>query len=590
MTDNNLIHQNSVILVSGGARGITAKCVIELAQQHPAKYILLGRSVIDKPVPDWAENCPDDADLKQRIMRDLTKQGRNPTPKSINQQFMAIRSQEEVEDTLTKIQKTGSKVVYVSVDVTDEAMMKERIEDLIQELGPITGVIHGAGALADRRIQNKTPKDYDKVTSPKITGLKNLLTIAPLASLDFLILFSSIVGIYGNIGQTDYAIANEVLNKAAYQAKRDYPNCRVISINWGPWDSGMVTPELKRAFAERKMSLIPSDAGATWMVKMLTSAEVEDDLVQVVFGAIPTRSAWPHTTELGKQLISRLLNLESNPFLSDHTIGGHPVLPATCAASWIATTCEELCPGYTFFQMDEFKVLKGIVFDESQSAEYLLELYETQSNSEDEVQFSARIYSHNGNGNVLYHYQADIVLLKELPTAPKYALQKDFNNLEQEIIQSDLLYSDGTLFHGPSFKGIKEILHITKDRLISLCSFPKLSPEDQGQFLVRTANPFVNDVIVQSLLIWTQVFLKMPCLPSYLECMEQFRKIPIDQPCYVDMRIISQTDTSVIGDLYVVDENGNLMAKLTHLQGTISPLLNRLIGRKSDNTINNGHV
>ena len=66
-------------------------------------------------------------------------------------------------------------------------------------------------------------------------------------------------------------MANEVLNKAAYQIKRDNPACHVVSINWGPWDSGMVTPELKRAFAERNMTVIPIEAGAEMLVEEITS-------------------------------------------------------------------------------------------------------------------------------------------------------------------------------------------------------------------------------------------------------------------------------------------------------------------------------
>ena len=79
-------------------------------------------------------------------------------------------------------------------------------------------------------------------------------------------LFSSIVGFYGNVGQSDYAIANEILNKSAYMLKHKYPNCHVVSINWGPWDSGMVTPELKKVFEARNVEVIPTDVGARMLV------------------------------------------------------------------------------------------------------------------------------------------------------------------------------------------------------------------------------------------------------------------------------------------------------------------------------------
>ena len=569
------------MLVSGGARGITAQCVVKLAQHQPGNFILLGRSSIDETMPDWAENCPTDAELKRLIMIHLSENGEKPKPQIVDKQFKKIRSQQEVEATLLRIRQTGSTVEYVDVDVTNLAMMKDRLAEPIQRLGKITGVIHGAGSLADRRIEKKTEKDYETVISPKIDGLKNLLAIAPVKNLDFLVLFSSIVGVFGNIGQADYAIANEVLNKAAFQLKRENPNCRVLSINWGPWDSGMVTPELKRAFAERNMYLIPSDVGAELMVNEITSIkEIKDDPVQIVIGAIPTRLAGELSSNLKKYQIRRNLSLDANPFLLDHRIGNNPVLPATCAASWVASACEELYPGYTFFQLEDFKVLKGIVFDESLAKEHILELTEIEKTSEGKVKFSASVFSQLKKGNPIFHYSLNVILLKKIPPAPIYILPINADKLEQKQIIGDTLYQDGTLFHGPAFQGVKRVLDISEGRILLECNLPAISPEQQGQFPLQTSNPFIYDAIVQSLLIWTQMYYQSPCLPSHLVRLEQYKAIPFDQTCLVDLQIVSHSDTSVVADILVIDTKENVYAKFSQLQGTISPLLKRFIGVK----------
>lgn len=587
MKNNQVISKESVVLVSGGARGITAQCVIKLAQHHPANYILLGRSFINDDLPDWTKNCSDDAELKRRIMTQLSEKGEKPTPQIVDRQFKKIRSQQEVEATLSSIRQTGSTVEYVDVDVSNAALMKERLAEPIQRYGKITGVIHGAGSLADRRIEKKTEKDYETVISPKIDGLKNLLAIAPVKNLDFLVLFSSIVGVFGNIGQTDYAIANEVLNKAAFQAKRENPNCRVLSINWGPWDSGMVTPELKRAFAERNMEVIPSDAGAELMVKEITSTNsLKDQPVQIVVGAIPTRSAGQFSSDLKKYKIRRNLSLDANPFLLDHQIGNNPVLPATCAASWVASACEQLYPGYTFFQLEDYKVLKGIVFDESLAKEHVLELTELEKTAEGKVKFSARVSSQHKNGKPIFHYSLNVVLLKNMPPAPVHMLPINANNSKQKQIMGDTLYHDGTLFHGPAFQGVKRVLDISEGRLILECNLPAISSEQQGQFPLQTSNPFIYDAIVQSLLIWTQQYYQAPCLPSHLVHLEQYKAIPFNQTCLVDMQIVSHSETTVVADIWVVDSKGNTYVKFSQLQGTISPLLKRFIGVKFD--INTG--
>ncbi len=259
------------------------------------------------------------------------------------------------------MRQAGSTAEYINLDVTAPVQtLQNELAGPIQRLGKIKGIIHGAGTLSDRRIEKKTIQDFEAVYDPKVYGLRNLLKIAPADQLDFLILFSSIVGFFGNIGQADYAMANEVLNKAAYQIKRDNPTCHVVSIDWGPWDSGMVTPELKRAFAERNMTVIPSDAGAEMLVKEITTHHsIIDQPVQIVVGQLPTRSASDLSGELQKFEIRRHLSLDANPFLLDHQIGLHPVLPATCAASWIASVCEQLIPWVYFSPTRRFQSVEG---------------------------------------------------------------------------------------------------------------------------------------------------------------------------------------------------------------------------------------
>jgi len=581
MVGKTLITPETVVLVSGGARGITAQCVIKLAQSTPCKFILLGRTPVNEPLPDWAKDCPEDAQLKQRAMNQLSSEGKKATPQAVEKLFRQIRAHQEVEANLEAIRQTGAVVEYINQDVTAPAQtLQKELAGPVQRLGKINGIIHGAGTLSDRRIEKKTLQDFETVFAPKVEGLRNLLKVAPAGQLDFLVLFSSVVGFFGNIGQADYAMANEVLNKAAYQIKRDNPSCHVVSIDWGPWDSGMVTPELKRVFAERDMAVIPTDAGAEMLVKEITARHsVDDQPVQIVVGQLPTRSASDISGELQKFEIRRHLSLDANPFLLDHQIGLHPVLPATCAASWIASVCEQLLPGYTFFQLEDFKVLKGIVFDENLADEHILELNEIEKVPGEMVKFAARILSKNKNGWPLYHYSLNATLVSELPPTSIHKVDmKAAAGPTSEGILGKALYEDGTLFHGPSFQGVQHVVSMGEDRLVLEVLLQPIPPDKQGQFPLQTYNPFAYDAIVQSLLIWAQRFYKAPCLPSHLVKLEQFRAIPFGVLSIVDMKIVSHNQTSVVADIIVTDTQGTILAKFTALQGTISQALKRFIG------------
>ncbi len=78
--------------MSGGAKGITAECVIKLAQRYQCKFILLGRSTTD-PEPVWTEGYLSEAHLKKRIMEDFFAKGEKPTPAMVQKKFNAISSQ-----------------------------------------------------------------------------------------------------------------------------------------------------------------------------------------------------------------------------------------------------------------------------------------------------------------------------------------------------------------------------------------------------------------------------------------------------------------------------------------------------------------
>jgi hypothetical protein len=81
----NSIRSTSVFLVSGGARGITAHCVFRLAQHYRCRFILLGRSQLHEE-PAWAQGL-DEAALKQRLLTEMSTQGKKLTPRMLNEAY-----------------------------------------------------------------------------------------------------------------------------------------------------------------------------------------------------------------------------------------------------------------------------------------------------------------------------------------------------------------------------------------------------------------------------------------------------------------------------------------------------------------------
>ncbi|KAI1759369.1 hypothetical protein GGR53DRAFT_513765 [Hypoxylon sp. FL1150] len=77
---------------------------------------------------------------------------------------------------------------------------------------PIRGVIQMAMVLRDGAFEQMSYEDWQAAISPKVSGTWNLHTACSDQELDFFVLFSSISGIVGNLGQANYASANTFLD------------------------------------------------------------------------------------------------------------------------------------------------------------------------------------------------------------------------------------------------------------------------------------------------------------------------------------------------------------------------------------------
>ena len=438
----------------------------------------------------------------------------------------------------------------------------------ITDFNAITGIIHGAGNLADKLIEKKTEKDFEIVYAAKVQGLENLLCCVDIAQLQHIILFSSTSGFYGNIGQTDYAMANEILNKSAHLIKQKYPNCHVVAINWGPWESGMVTPELKKAFAERNIDIIPMEVGTKMLIKELNSAN--QATAQVLISSPITPPIIKLNSELKTYRIHRQLILAENPFLQDHIIAGKPVLPATCAMSWIINTCENLYPGYRLFNCTNFKILKGIVFDENFVDEYVLEIQEiSKNNSSQEIDVSARITSEKSQ-KLRFNFSGEFKFLREIPPAPLH----NFSEIQEDTIpywEDNNFYQNwvGTLFHGSSFQGIKKFITFSRDKFTAKCFWQKIADEQQGQFPVQWFNPYVVDISSHPLGIWLEHFYQEAVLPASLDKYEQFLPLPHNEEFFISSEIKSKTNFSIVADSVIFNSQGKVSARLFGVNFTL---------------------
>lgn len=156
------------------------------------------------------------------------------------------------EKILKDISPNPSRCIYVQGDITDYAFVKRVIDE-----HHITGIIHAAGITNDSLISQKSDttecsERYRRVLAPKIEGTKQLLAATKDKSLDFLILCSSISSLTGNVGQSDYAMANAFMDAHAFEGHTP----SLISINWPLWkEGGMQVDSAKEQFFESQWGM-----------------------------------------------------------------------------------------------------------------------------------------------------------------------------------------------------------------------------------------------------------------------------------------------------------------------------------------------
>ncbi|MFM9279416.1 SDR family oxidoreductase [Paenibacillus jiagnxiensis] len=270
-----VLNQKGVVIVTGGARGVTAAALQALAETVSLRFVLLGRTALTEE-PAICKHANSEAELRQILFDSYKANGQKITPGELSTRAQEILANREIKETLYTLKKSGSHASYYAVDIQDQQSLVHTLSEVRREWGQITGIIHGAGVLADKRIADKTPENFDLVFRTKVEGLRNLLAATQQDPLDMIVLFSSIAARAGNIGQCDYAMANEILNKvAAAQAAQRGVGCLVKSFNWGAWDGGMVTPSLRTHFTERGVNLIPIEQGARAFVEELLFGDRE---------------------------------------------------------------------------------------------------------------------------------------------------------------------------------------------------------------------------------------------------------------------------------------------------------------------------
>jgi NAD(P)-dependent dehydrogenase (short-subunit alcohol dehydrogenase family) len=274
------LDSDSVVLVTGGGRGITARTAVALAERYGCHLEIVGRTAPPESAEDaTTAGLTDPVDLRRALLA-----AGAGTPAEVERRLRALLAGRELRAVLDRLEAHAASVRYHRFDIRDDARLAATVDEVYRRHGRIDVVVHGAGAVDDRLIRDKDQASFSAVYDAKVRSARVLLD-ALKPDLRLLLFFSSVSGAFGNRGQADYAAANDALDTLALAAADRFTG-RTLAVAWGPWAAaggGMVSAELEREYARRGIEVIDPEAGVEALIREIVDGP--RDVHQVLYVA-----------------------------------------------------------------------------------------------------------------------------------------------------------------------------------------------------------------------------------------------------------------------------------------------------------------
>lgn len=326
------LDENSVVVATGGAKGVTAVMLQAILDTHRCTVIAIGRSPLEEGPPGYAQ-----AEFEQQYYRDLLDSNPHINALEMKRCFESARTRWEAYESIELLRAMGGRVEYLVADVTDADQIANCIEHVVSKYGKIDLLVHGAGVQKSKRLPDRTLADFRQTYFTKVAGLQNLVQScqAQLGRVVSTHVLTSAYSIFGNDGQHDYGAANETLDRLCVLRDK-FEHSQWSSLAWLAWEGiGMTRGSEYRALAKkRRLTGIDPSLGQRLFREVMAGTTgsainvplTSSEHVEYALRTIP--AATSSTTRRVVEAKVSLANIDCLPF---HRIRNTPTLPG----AWI---------------------------------------------------------------------------------------------------------------------------------------------------------------------------------------------------------------------------------------------------------------
>lgn len=525
-----------VLLVTGGGKGITAECALAFAQETGVKLALVGRS------------HPGDKELATNLRR---------------------------------LAAAGIEHRYYAADVADRPALADAIARVRNELGPVTGVLHGAGTNIPRSLTEVSAEQARQEIAPKLRGAENLIALLEDEPPKFFAALTSIIGVTGMKHNAWYAYSNEAVARLLQGFAQTHPGTATVCYAFSVWDEiGMgVKLDSLRHLGQMGVDAIPVEAGVRQFLRWARTAPPTGEVIMTArTGALATGS-WPqppqakagrfegetHHFTPGLEWVGRVqLDARRHLYLNDHNYRGSLLLPTVMGLEAMAEACLRVAgTDLEIVRIEDIRLERPIVVcpDLPATIEIRALAVERVSASDPRVVETSLHTEQTGMGPA--HFSARFVLGRReaagIGDAPP-----PFAGLLGVIPRMDLY--GGILFQGPLFQRIGAIealdsghVVFTTEARARTIAFPEGFADEIG-IPLALGDPYYRDTLLQAaqLCLTPEV-----CLPVRIGRIELYTDGGTGGQRRAEAKIVGRDGDRIRVEVTVADENGRLVERIS---------------------------
>jgi acyl transferase domain-containing protein/NAD(P)-dependent dehydrogenase (short-subunit alcohol dehydrogenase family) len=466
------LDSNSVVIATGGARGVTAVLIEELLEKFGCRVIALGRTD-PRLCPEHIQRMDDQEIDHYEAQFYKDEMGRDRTRKitDLKKEYRAIRAAHEVFNLTKQLNVISGKYEYQTVDITNPATVEEVVARTYQKYGRVNLILHGAGIQVSKALPRKSIEDFRKVIATKLDGLSNLYNACEKYRGEHPVHFHILTSAFsymGNDGQSDYGAANEAMSRLAdclNNSPEDSGHWSAMA--WLGWAGiGMTRDsEFAALAAARRLRGVTKDEGKKIFAALMQGApatpinvmlaEGEIDYYKVAINAALARIPAPVARPKNQRdfcVSEREVSVASAPYLVNHLVDNVPTLPGAYVIAVFADAALELRPDLKIISFEKASFRRFIKVYESRKTRLRVEA-RIVSEDDAETLIRVRILSDfvHGSGLIL---QKDVlqheILVRMAAAIPALKISTTRQGFEGQFTKDPYVVKDSSvLLSGP---------------------------------------------------------------------------------------------------------------------------------------------